>query len=355
MRVRRQVIAILVGGLAITACGSSEGDDDAAGPTTTLTSSAPSTTAPLSFESTRHHYRLEMPAGWRVTEYDGTWTDLEQFDPGAEVAGEDVVAPASTSSFLVVNSMAIPEGTSATDWLTAFDAAVATGFTETCPGTTRTGSSRVNGRRSWSSPARARSSSGAASPMRGAGTHFTTRGPSDDRDSEAMLEDLVAVHRVRRRLTGRRSRPTLPRPCRGRPRRSGRRWPLTSERWRHAMLWAPVLIAVIMRRIASGLTPDATKRQLVAAEGDPVVECCAIDGVGDEPAGVGGRRSHYAQRLDDAGRHDAAASLTCPRCWRPRRRPPPRSRAWSRSRTEFQRRSAPGDLGSGLAGVSSRP
>jgi hypothetical protein len=192
MRVRRQVIAILVGGLAITACGSSEGDDDAAGPTTTLTSSAPSTTAPLAFESTRHHYRLEMPAGWRVTEYDGTWTDLEQFDPGAEVAGEDVVAPASTSSFLVVNSMAIPEGTSATDWLTAFDAAVATGFTKTCPGTTRTG--ELAGERATivEQPCEGSVIIGRSLTHEGRGYYFTTRGPSDDRDSEAMLEDLVA-------------------------------------------------------------------------------------------------------------------------------------------------------------------
>jgi hypothetical protein len=192
MRVRRQVIATLVVGLAIIGCGSSEGDDEAAAPTTTSTSSAPSTTAPLSFESTRHHYRLEVPAGWRVTEYEGTWTDLEQFDPGAEVAGEDVIAPASTSSFLVVNSMAIPEGMSATDWLTAFDAAVATGLTETCPGSTRAGEIAGEPATIVEQPCEGSVIIGRSLTHEGRGYYFTTRGPSDDPDSEAMLENLVA-------------------------------------------------------------------------------------------------------------------------------------------------------------------
>ena len=192
MRLRRQVIAILVGGIAIVGCGSSEGDEEAGGSTTASTSPAPSTAAPLTFESARHLYRLEVPAGWRVTEYDGTWTDLEQFNPGAEVPGEDVVAPTSISSFLVVNSMAIPEGMSAADWVTAFDAAVATGFTETCPGTTRAGELAGESATIVEQPCEGSVIIGRSLTHEGRGYYFTTRGPSDDLDSEAMLENLVA-------------------------------------------------------------------------------------------------------------------------------------------------------------------
>ncbi|HEX6844603.1 MAG TPA: hypothetical protein VF235_05745, partial [Actinomycetota bacterium] len=80
-----------------------------------------------------------MPPGWNVTEYDGTWTDLAQFDPGAEVPGEDVIAPPDLASFLVVDSMVIPDGMSPGDWEAGFDAVVATAFTDDCPGSVGTG------------------------------------------------------------------------------------------------------------------------------------------------------------------------------------------------------------------------
>jgi hypothetical protein len=63
-----------------------------------------------------------MPPGWDVTEYEGPWTRLAQFSPGAEVPGEDVVAPPDLSSFLVSNSMEIPTGLAAAGWQEAFDA-----------------------------------------------------------------------------------------------------------------------------------------------------------------------------------------------------------------------------------------
>ena len=80
-------------------------------------------------------YKLRGAISWDVTEYPGTWTELEQFSPGAEVPGEDVVAPADLSSFLV-STRRSPPGQAADEWLESFDALVADGLTAECPGTT---------------------------------------------------------------------------------------------------------------------------------------------------------------------------------------------------------------------------
>ncbi len=85
------------------------------------------------FESSRHGYRLEVPKNWQVIEYEGTWTDLDQFEPGAEVDGEDVVAPPGFATFLVTNSMPIPDDMADADWITAFDTIVQSGLPADCP------------------------------------------------------------------------------------------------------------------------------------------------------------------------------------------------------------------------------
>src|SRR5690606_20476815 len=58
---------------------------------TTAETSPPSLGASEIFTSLRHGYTVAVPPDWQVSEYEGTWTDLEQFSPGAEVPGEDVV------------------------------------------------------------------------------------------------------------------------------------------------------------------------------------------------------------------------------------------------------------------------
>jgi hypothetical protein len=73
--------------------------------------------SPSTFESERHGFRLDVPPGWEVTEYGGTWTSFDQFSPGAEVPGEDVALSPDGGSFLVANSMPIPEGMTPADWM----------------------------------------------------------------------------------------------------------------------------------------------------------------------------------------------------------------------------------------------
>ena len=89
----------------------------------------PSATA---FESDRHLYRLEVPTGWTVAEYEGTWKDFKQFSPGGEVPGEDVVSAPGVQAFLVANSMAIPTGTSAADWVAELQRLVGSGRDRGC-------------------------------------------------------------------------------------------------------------------------------------------------------------------------------------------------------------------------------
>jgi hypothetical protein len=100
-------------------------------PTTTSVEATPSP-SPSPFESDRHAYAATIPGGWQVTEYEGEWTNLDQFSPGAEVPGEDVIAPSDLAAFLVMDSMAIPDGMSAEEWLEAFDDLVEEGASPDC-------------------------------------------------------------------------------------------------------------------------------------------------------------------------------------------------------------------------------
>jgi plastocyanin len=91
------------------------------------------------FESTRHRYRVEVPPGWVVNEYPGSWVDLSQFTPGGEIPGEDAIAPRDFSSFLVMNSMPIPAAMGPADWEAAFEDVVAAGLPADCSTTTGRG------------------------------------------------------------------------------------------------------------------------------------------------------------------------------------------------------------------------
>ena len=182
-RTRIRTLVPIVLGLMVTACSSDA--PPSAGP------ASPASSPSRTFESSRHAYRLEVPAGWEVTEYEGTWTRLEQFSPGAEVRGEDVVAPPDLSSFLVSNSMEIPSGMAEAEWLEAFDALVAEGLPAECPGTT--GSATFAGEPATVIEQECDGSIiiGRSLTHAGRGYYFTILFPEDDEAVEATLEDLV--------------------------------------------------------------------------------------------------------------------------------------------------------------------
>ena len=143
------------------------------------------------FESSRHGYRVEVPAGWVTNEFDGTWTSLDQFSPGAEVSGEDVVATPDRASFLVMDSMAIPDGMSAQQWLADFNALVAAGLPEGCEVASSSGV--IDGE-----PATVLDQTCADIVIRGhslvregRGYYFTTLVPADDPDALAVVQQLT--------------------------------------------------------------------------------------------------------------------------------------------------------------------
>ena len=153
---------------------------------------SPSTEAAVeTFRSARHGYQLEVPPDWQVTEYEGTWTDLEQFSPGAEVPGEDVVATADRSSFLVMNSMEIPAGTSPDDWLSAFDAIVASELVSGCEVTTTDGDLAGQPATVVEQTCDGAVIRGHSLVHGGRGYYFTTLGPEDDAETLALIDDLT--------------------------------------------------------------------------------------------------------------------------------------------------------------------
>jgi hypothetical protein len=113
--------------LALVSCGGDEGQgapepvdqrssDVPSTPTPSTPTPTPSTSSPTSFESDRHSYSIDLPPGWLVSEFGGTWTSLEQFTPGAEVPGEDVASSSDAQGFLVANSMVLHDMRPA-EWL----------------------------------------------------------------------------------------------------------------------------------------------------------------------------------------------------------------------------------------------
>ena len=154
-----------------------------------LSSASPSARV---FASTRHGYRVEVPPGWVVNEYGGSWESLSQFTPGGEIPGEDVVAPTDLRAFLVMDSMAIPPGMTASAWEAAFEALVASGLPADCPGTTRSGSFAGESATIVEQSCAGMSIVGRSLVHAGRGYYFTTMSPHPDPAIEAIVARLAA-------------------------------------------------------------------------------------------------------------------------------------------------------------------
>lgn len=144
------------------------------------------------FESTRHGYRVEAPAGWIVNEYDGSWDSLAQFTPGGEIPGEDAVAPPGFRSFLVMNSMAIPADMTGSEWLSAFEALVAAGLPADCPGTSRSDTFAGEPATILEQTCAGAAIVGRSLVHGGRGYYFTTLSPHPEPASEAIVDALAA-------------------------------------------------------------------------------------------------------------------------------------------------------------------
>jgi hypothetical protein len=181
---RGAVLTALV--ISLTACAS---DDSDGSPKATDKSSSPSSSE---FVSERHSYHFELPPGWKVVEYDGTWTDFAEFSPGGEVPGEDVVSSPGSSGFLVSNSMAIPQGTSPEEWLAELDRLVSSGPTNTCRVTT--GNDVVAGEQASITQHRCADMVyiGRSFTHTDRGYYFTMGFPPGDKTTKATLEGVVA-------------------------------------------------------------------------------------------------------------------------------------------------------------------
>jgi hypothetical protein len=156
-------------------------------------SPSPSPSAsPSTFESERHAYRIEVPPGWNVTEYAGSWTSFQQFSPGAEVPGEDVVLSPDGDAFLVANSMVIPEGMTPADWLTELQRLVTS---ERDPGCReRSGTDVVAGEPAMALERRCEDMSivGRNLVHGGRGYYFTIGFPPGESTTAATLESIVS-------------------------------------------------------------------------------------------------------------------------------------------------------------------
>jgi hypothetical protein len=148
---------------------------------------------PIIFESLRHGYRATVPAGWSVSQYEGTWEQLDQFSPGSEVPGEDVIHPAmNRTSFVVLNSMEIPAAMSDVEWLAEFDAAVQAGLPQGCSvettADTLAGEPATLVRQVCPDAVYL----GRSLTHAGRGYYFTTRAPLPDQGLQAILSDLIS-------------------------------------------------------------------------------------------------------------------------------------------------------------------
>jgi len=152
-------------------------------------SASPAATAQV-VESARHRYRVVVPPGWNLTEYEGTWETIEQFGVGVEVPGEDVIDSSSLQAFLVMNSMAIPDWMTGAEWLTAFDAVVSAALPPDCPGTPVEGTFAGEPAIVLEQSCGGTSITGQSLTHAGRGYYFTTVAPADG-DAGPDLEALV--------------------------------------------------------------------------------------------------------------------------------------------------------------------
>jgi len=154
---------------------------------------SPSSAATLeSFTSERHGYRVNVPRNWHVYDYEGEWTELEEFRPGSEVPGEDVIAPPPLFPFLVMNSMSIPDGVSEDEWRMQFDSLVEAALPEDCPGVSEQGTVAGVEATVITQDCDGFLMIGRSLAHNGRGYYFTTRSSSDDAASITLLKDLVA-------------------------------------------------------------------------------------------------------------------------------------------------------------------
>jgi hypothetical protein len=184
---RRWMSAIVI---VLVSCSTAERSAEPRDPDgTTPISPVPS---PSPFVSERHAYRLEVPPGWEVTEYGGTWTRLGQFHPGEEVVGEDVVLSPDGAAFLVANSMEIPDGMTPSEWLAAFDRLVTSGLDPGCPGTEDRGTLAGEPAIIIEQQCDGMKIVGQSLTHEGRGYYFTIGVPAEDRATEATLDGILA-------------------------------------------------------------------------------------------------------------------------------------------------------------------
>jgi hypothetical protein len=186
----RQVLAAAAIVAPLVAC--STADQSATPRATEATPSMSPAPSPSVFESERHAYTVEVPAGWDVTEYTGTWTRLIQFSPGAEVPGEDVVLSPDGGAFLVSNSMAIPRDMTDAEWLEAFDARVTAGLDPDCPGKRKSGDVAGEPATIITQRCEGMVVVGRSLTHEDRGYYFTTGFPAEDSVTAATLDDIVA-------------------------------------------------------------------------------------------------------------------------------------------------------------------
>jgi len=172
--------------LTMTACTSEKRDPT---PSPDDLSSSPSSSQ---FASDRHSYRLEVPAEWDVTEYDGIWTDFAQLSPGAEVPGEDVISAPDRSAFLVSNSMAIPDGVSPDDWLDELERRVGSGPSPDCKESSATDVVAGEPTRVVEHRCEDMVIVGRSLTHGGRGYYFTIGVPTGDPTTAATLEGIVS-------------------------------------------------------------------------------------------------------------------------------------------------------------------
>jgi hypothetical protein len=190
----RAAAAVVVLLLGVSACGSDDTVEDGAATSLTPTATTTPTTtaaASLTYESTRHPFRVAIPEDWQLTSVDGTWTSFDQFVVGEAVPGEEVLGTPDRATFLVVNSMVLADGVSPEQWAADFAALVGEATFEGCARTTGEGS--VDGE-----PAVVAEDAcngdilvGRSLVHGGRGWYFTTRG-ADDPTTVALLDDVAA-------------------------------------------------------------------------------------------------------------------------------------------------------------------
>ena len=135
---------------------------------------------------------MDIPPGWIVHEYEGSWESLAAFTPGGEIPGEDAIAPSGFGAFLVMNSMAIPTGMTSSEWRSTFEGIVTAGLPPDCPGATRSGTFAGEAATILEQSCAGKNIVGRTLVHAGRGYYFTTLSPHPDPAMEATVARLAA-------------------------------------------------------------------------------------------------------------------------------------------------------------------